>query len=169
MAQLLRMFVDIAIWRRGPQDLPASTTLLGMVSVCYVLVTAIQAGIRGWDLRSSVLLLIIDLVMQAAWLWSVLAFFARRSRFLQTFCAFLGVSALLTLLDALMTGLLGLMGVSAASQANPWPFFSLGLMLMSLGRILQQALERSLFLGMALVLVIMLTIAYVAQGLLPGM
>jgi hypothetical protein len=40
---------------------------------------------------------------------------------------------------------------------------------MSLGRILQQALERSLFLGMALVLVIMLTIAYVAQGLLPGM
>jgi hypothetical protein len=43
------------------------------------------------------------------------------------------------------------------------------LLLLLLGRILQQALERSLFFSMSLTLVIMLTVSLAAKGLIPGM
>jgi hypothetical protein len=169
MAQLLRMFVDIAIWRRGPQDLPTSTSLTGLVGLCYLMVSAVQAAMRGWDTRSTILLLVMDLGMQALWLWGVLRFFSRPARFLQTFTAFLGVNTLLTVLDIAMTGVLATLGITASNPANLWPLLNLSMVLLSLGRILQQALERSLLLCMALTLVIMLTIAYAAQGLVPGM
>jgi hypothetical protein len=168
MMQLVRMFAEIAILRRGPQDLPASTLLAGLVSCCYVLASAVQAQIRGWDGATTVLLLALDLAMQALWLWGLLMFFAKRARFLQTFSAFMGVNVLLTLLDIGITGVQSVLGMPSADAANPWHVVSLCLMLVSLGGVLQQALERSLFSGMALTLVIMLTIAYVAQVLVPG-
>ncbi|MGD9842631.1 MAG: hypothetical protein AB7F79_04320 [Steroidobacteraceae bacterium] len=168
MIQLLRMFVDIAIWRRGPQDLPASTILLWVVGGSYVMASAVQAAMRGWSAGATLLLLGIDLSMQAVWLWVLLAFFSQRERFLQTFTAFLGVNVLLTVLDVVITGLFGSLGMAVIGPNHPWPFVSLIIMLLSLGRVLQQALGRSLFLCMALTLVIMLTIAFAAQGIVPG-
>jgi hypothetical protein len=169
MIQLLRMFVDIAIWRRGPQDLPTSVGLLWVVGGCYLLASAVQAAVRSWTPGSTILLLAIDLGMQALWLWSVLAFYSRRERFLQTFTAFIGVNVLLTALDIAITSVSGALGLPVTSSGNPWPFISLMIMLLSLGRVLQQALERSLLLCMALTLAIMLTIALVAQSLVPGL
>ncbi len=169
LAQLFRLFVDIALWRRGPQDLPASGTLVTLVTLVYVFVNAVQVGIMGWDLRSTVLLIVIDTSLQALWLWGLLSFFALRPRFLQSFSAFLGVGALLTLLDILLSTMLSAFGATDSSPGNPWPFLHLTLVLMLLGHILQQALDRSLFLGMALTLVIMLTISALVQSLVPGM
>jgi hypothetical protein len=169
MAQLLRMFVDIALWRRGPQDLPASATLGWLAAVFYAVVSALQVAMLGWDVRSTLLLVVLDLGLQAAWLWGLLKFFGKSPRFLQTMTAFLGVGALLTLMDIGVTSLIQLLGVTANSQGNPWPVLHLGLLLLLLGRILQQALERSLFMSMSVTLVIMLTITVVARGLLPGM
>ena len=169
MMQLVRMFAEIAILRRGPQDLPASNVLAGLVSVCYLLASTVQSQVRGWDGATTVLLLTLDIGMQALWLWGLLLFFAKRARFLQTYTAFIGVNVLLTLLDLVITGVQGALGMPTSSAANPWHVVSLCIMLVSLGWVLQQALERSLFSGMALTLVIMVTIAYVAQVLLPGM
>lgn len=162
MMQIFRMFFDIAILRRGPQDLPVSKILAWLVSACYLFVSAVQSGMRGWDVVTTLLLLLLDLGMQALWLWVLLVFFARRARFLQTFTAFIGVNVLLTVLDIAITGLQGMLGSTGSDAANPWQ-------LVSLGWVLQQALERSLMLCMALTLVIMLSIAYLAQVLVPGM
>jgi hypothetical protein len=169
MAQLFRIFVDIAVWRRGPQDLPASQTLAWLVALVYAVASAAQVTIMGWGLRSSLLLVVLDLGLQAAWLWGLLQFFGKVPRFLQTTTAFLGVGALLTLLDIGMTSIMQALGVSASSQSNPWPLLNLGLLLLLLGRVLQQALERSLFMSMSITLVIMLTVNLVSRGLLPGM
>ena len=169
MTQIFRMFFDIAILRRGPQDLPASKILAWLVSACYLFVSAVQSGMRGWDVVTTLLLLLLDLGMQALWLWVLLVFFARRARFLQTFTAFIGVNVLLTVLDIAITGLQGMLGSAGSDAANPWQLVSLCIMLVSLGWVLQQALERSLILCMALTLVIMLSIAYLAQVLVPGM
>ena len=169
MSQLFRLFVDIAIWRRGPQDLPASITLAWMVTLFYALVSAVQVGMMGWNFRSALLLILLDLGLQAAWLWGLLVFFAKAPRFLQSFTAFLGVGALITVVDIVINGVMSAFGVSADNPNSPWPFLHLGLVLLLLGRVLQQALERSLFLSMSLTLVIMLTVSLVAKGLIPGM
>lgn len=162
------MFFDIAMWRRGPQDLPASATLAWLVAMFYALASALQVGMMGWDIRSGVLLVFIDLGLQAAWLWGLLAFFAKRPRFLQSITAFLGVGALITVVDIVISAMMNSLGVSDSSSANPWPFLHLGLLLLLLGRVLQQALERSLFFGMSLTLVIVLTISVLAKGLIPA-
>lgn len=169
LSQLFRIFIDIALWRRGPQDLPASTTLAWLVMLFYAFVSAVQVGIMGWSFRSALLLIVIDLSLQAFWLWGLLAFFAKQPRFLQSLTAFLGVSALITVLDIMISGVIDVVGVNGNSPTNPWPFLHLGLVLLALGRVLQQALERSLLLSMSLTLVIMLSISLVAKGLVPGM
>jgi hypothetical protein len=169
LSQLFRLFVDIALWRRGPQDLPASVTLAWLVTLFYAFVSAVQVGMMGWNLQSTLLLVVLDLSLQAIWLWGLLSFFAKAPRFLQSFTAFLGVGALITVLDVVINAVMTLIGVNAAQSANPWPFLHLGLLLLLLGRILQQALERSLFLSMSLTLVIMLTVSLAARTLLPGM
>jgi hypothetical protein len=169
MSQILRLFVDIALWRRGPQDLPASITLAWLVTGAYAFVSAIQVAMMGWNFQSTLLLVVLDLSLQAVWLWGLLRFFAKAPRFLQSFTAFLGVGALLTLIDIVISGIMAAFGINADHPANPWPFLHLGLLLLLLGRILQQALERSLFLSMSLTLVIMLTVSLAAKGLIPGM
>ncbi|MGC3981637.1 MAG: hypothetical protein QM808_10275 [Steroidobacteraceae bacterium] len=169
MSQLFRVFVDIALWRRGPQDLPASKTLAWLVACCYAFASAVQVGMMGWNVRSAILLVMFDLGLQALWLWGLLVFFAKRPRFLQSFTAFLGVGALLTAADVLITTLLGALGVAANNPANPWPLLRLALFLLLLGRILQQTLEQSLFMSMSLTLVILITVQLVSQGLVPGM
>jgi hypothetical protein len=169
LSQLFRMFVDIALWRRGPQDLPASVTLAWLVTLIYALVSAVQIGMMGWDFRSGLMLVGLDLGLQVLWLWGLLSFFGKGPRFLQSITAFLGVGALLTVIDIFISGVEAAVGIGADHPGNPWPFLHLGLLLLLLGRILQQALERSLFLSMSLTLVIMLTVSLAAKGLVPGM
>lgn len=169
IVQLLRIFLDIALWRRGPQDLPAAVTLAWLTAIAYALASAVQVGMMGWDVRTGALLVLLDLGLQTAWLWGLLKFFGKLPRFLQTLTAFLGVGALLTVIDIGVMAILQALGMSRISASNPWPVLHLGVLLLVLGRVLQQALERSLFMSMSVTLVIMLTISVVAQGLLPGM
>jgi hypothetical protein len=169
LSQLFRIFVDIALWRRGPQDLPASTTLAWLVALIYAFTSVVQVGQLGWGMGSAAILVVLDLALQAAWLWGLLAFYAKRPRFLQSFTAFLGVGALLTILDIVISSVMAQLGVTSNSPTNPWPLLHLVLLLLLLGRVLQQALERSLFLSMSLTLVIMITVSVIAKGLVPGM
>lgn len=169
MMQLLQLMFEIAILRRGPQDLPASNLLAWLVTLAYVVGSAVQSVLRGWDAPTTMVLLILDVGVQTLWLWGLLMFFAKRARFLQTYSAFMGVNALLVVLDLVVTGVQGLLGQQMTDASNPWHLVSLCLMLLSLGGVLQHALEKSLFMCMALTFSIMLTVAYVAQISVPGM
>src|SRR5215470_12582263 len=50
--ELIQLFAQIALLRRGPQDLPASGLLLGLTMLAYVAVTFIMSSLlppaRGW-------------------------------------------------------------------------------------------------------------------------
>src|SRR6185437_4413860 len=52
MKELIQLFTQIALLRRGPQDLPASLLLLAMTIVGYfginVLASALMPPIKGW-------------------------------------------------------------------------------------------------------------------------
>lgn len=168
MTQLFQLFFSIAIWRRGPQDVPASPTLLWSVALVYSIINAAQVKILGWDLRSALLLVAIDLAMLSLWVWGLLAFFNLRPRFTQTMTALLGVGLLISSMDLIIAIVRATLG-SEGQSSQSWLILRLMIVLLVLGRILQQALERSLFLCIAITLVIAITTDLLVQGLIPGM
>lgn len=168
MGQLVQAFFEIALWRRGPQDLPSSKTLAWLAALIYGLGDTVQVALLGWNFRSAVLLVIIDVLMMCAWVWGLLAFFGHRERFVQTISAILGVGALITLFD-LMISATELLISGNVHSPDEWVLLRLFMVLLVLGRILQQALERGLLVGMMLTFAMTLSIDAVVQGLVPGM
>jgi len=94
LAALARLYFDIAIWRRGPADVPGVALLLWLTVAVYIAVTAaLSAALRlrpGWPLE-----LALDVVYMLAWVWLLLWATGRRARFLQTASAVFGFQLVL--------------------------------------------------------------------------
>ena len=110
MLKLLQTFVDIALWRKGPQDLPASRFLAILVLVAYVGANLVQVQLLNLRPRTAAVVVVVDVTMMIGWLWAVLAFFGRSQRFVQTFTAVLGVAVLLAALDLVVHASAGIDG-----------------------------------------------------------
>jgi hypothetical protein len=165
MLKLLQTFLDIALWRKGPQDLPASQFLAWCVLATYVSTSFIQVQLFNLQLRTATLIIVVDVVMLLGWLWVVLAFFGRRQRFVQTITAVLGVGTLLGSLDILVRSMQLAMG-PADNLPDYWlllRFFAIALIM---GRIFMHALDRGLITGMALTVAIIYSTEGVAQLML---
>jgi hypothetical protein len=96
MKELIRLFTQIALLRRGPQDVPASTLLLGLTIVGYLavnfLVSTVLPPFAGpWPEH-----LIVDVVFMFAWYLLLLRLVGRMERFLQTTTAVFGFQAVLS-------------------------------------------------------------------------
>lgn len=161
MLSLLQTFVDIALWRKGPQDLPASrflawSTLLVYVTTCFIQLFYLRMSV-------AVAIIAVQVGMLLAWLWVVLAFFERRERFVQTVTAVLGVSTLIALIDIVVRSFqLALAG--PAFQPSPLVSYLRFLAYaLAVGRIFMHALERGLFTGIALTVAIAYSTLAVAQ------
>lgn len=104
MHGLLMLFTDILLRRRGPQDVPVSKFLDGLVwgaaFVASALYSAVATGDGLWLVRAGA-----DLVVGAVFTLGVLALFGRAARFRQTYTAQCGTAVLLTV-PALAIGLL---------------------------------------------------------------
>ena len=161
MSSLFRVLLDIALWRKGPQDLPASAFLLAMLTALYVAVSLVQVHLFGWGLLSTVVLVVIDAAMMSAWVWMLLSLFKKKPRYLQTLSAIFGVSTLLGVMDALMRLLLDAMG--GGSGPTLWDLAQLILVAAIVGRILKLAIEGSMLTGVALTLAIVFSTSAVSQ------
>ena len=66
MQEIVRLFTQIALLRRGPQDLPASALLLGLTLAGYLgvnaLVSALLPPVSDWPLQ-----LLVDTLFMLAW------------------------------------------------------------------------------------------------------
>lgn len=165
MLKLLQTFVDIALWRKGPQDVPASLLVTIGVLILYLTTSVIQVQLFNVRLRTATTIIAVDVVMLMTWLWLVLAFFGRRQRFGQTVTAALGVGVLLGTLDIIVRGIQLAMG-SAQDMPDFWlllRFFAIALIM---GRIFMHALDRGLLTGMALTVAIVYSTEAVSQMLL---
>lgn len=156
MQGLIKTYVDIALWRKGPQDLPASPALCVVLGLVYFAVSFIHVRVLHYSFSHSVAMVIIDITMLITWLLFLLAFFSRMQRFAQTFNALLGVGILLGVLDLLVMGLLNAAG-GGKSLAVEWALMKLILLALVIGRILTQAIDRGMFTGVALVFAILLS------------
>ena len=95
MKELIQLFTQIALLRRGPQDLPASMLLLGMTIVGYFginfLVSSLMPPIKGWPAH-----LAVDVVFTLVWYVVLLRLAGRSERTLQTTTAVFGFQAVLS-------------------------------------------------------------------------
>ena len=167
--QFLRIFVDIVLWRRGPQDLPASSLLLGISVAAYVAVSAVQLALLGETAATWLLFIVVDPLLLGAWVWLVLQLYGHRERFVQTVSAVFGTGAVLGVglylpLQLIVTGL-GYEPASGLAQ-----FFALLLVVafaLVTGRIIKLATDSNLFTGIAVSLTYFLLINYLV-GVLRG-
>jgi hypothetical protein len=104
LGALLRLYFDIAIWRRGPADVPAVPILLWLTVAAYAALTALLSAtlqLRGsWPYE-----LAVDVAFMLGWVWLLLWAAGRSERWLQTATALFGfqliVAPLLIAVDAL--------------------------------------------------------------------
>ncbi|HEX7114039.1 MAG TPA: hypothetical protein VF193_02810 [Steroidobacter sp.] len=168
VSRLFTTFVEIALWRKGPQDLPASRFLVTLALIAYVIAELIN--VRLWNLtaREAIISTGVDVVMLAGWIWAVLAFFDRRQRFIQTLTATLGVGTLVLLLDIAVRFGQITFGFGQGFMSE-WLFARLIILALIMGRILMHALDRGLLTGMALTIAIVYSTTAVAQLMLDNL
>jgi hypothetical protein len=163
--RFMQSFLDIALWRKGPQDLPASVMLATLVLVAYMAAGFLRMQLYALDLEATLLFICIDALMLGGWLWLVLAFFGRRQRFVQSITAMLGVGLLVLMIDICLR-LLQLSLVLSESLTLNWLMLRYLITALLLGRIFMLALDRGLITGIALTVVIFLSNKAVLQLML---
>ncbi|HUO20337.1 MAG TPA: hypothetical protein VMU44_11235 [Steroidobacteraceae bacterium] len=94
MRQIIRLFVQIALLKRGPQDLPASPTLLALTVCAYAALTALVSGLLPQG-GAAPLPLAVEIAFTLVWYAAVLRLLGRSERFLQTTTGIFGVQTLL--------------------------------------------------------------------------
>lgn len=162
MWRVLQVFIDIALWRKGPQDLPASALLAAIVLLVYAAIEFIEIRLFAIQPRMAFVIIGVDVLMLTAWLWVVLAFFSRRQRFVQTMTAIFGVGILFLTLDIGVRFLQ--LAIGSGDQVNDnWLLVRFLIIALVLGRIFMQALDRGLLTGMALTVAIIYSTEAVAQ------
>src|SRR5262245_13590605 len=94
MRELLRLFGQIALSRRGPQDLPASPLLLAITVASYIAVTfglsSLLPPVDSWRPQ-----LFIEVAFSLAWYALLLRAFGKPERYLQTATAMFGYQLVL--------------------------------------------------------------------------
>lgn len=167
MWRLTQVFAEIALHRRGPDELPASQFLLGLTLTAYLavgLVTlrasepaerALELSLLGSTLDLGFTgLIVLETLLYLLFVWAVLKVSGRSRRFLQTASALLGVE---TLLSGIGIPILVWMSAVSASGGQPTvaTFLYLALFLWSVdvaGFILSKALQRAYFVGVLIVI-----------------
>jgi hypothetical protein len=153
MTQLLRLLVQIALLRRSPGELPASTVLLLLAAVAYGALRAVRYWMRYGDdqlwARAAT-----DLGLMIALAWLVLAVTRLLGRFRQTLTAMLGAAVVIAPLGI---ALLVLQEQSSLADALRWLAWagSVALIIwytLIVGHILKSALEVGLVTSVAIAL-----------------
>lgn len=163
--RFMQSFVDIALWRKGPQDLPASPLLATLVLVAYMAAGFVRMQLYALDLEASLLFICIDALMLGGWLWLVLAFFGRSQRYVQTITATLGVGLLVLMIDVGLRTLQLSFGLGESLTLN-WLMLRFLITALVLGRIFMLALDRGLITGIALTVAIIYSTKAVVQIML---
>jgi hypothetical protein len=165
MQHFLKVFLDIVLWRRGPQDLPSSGLLLLLTLLAYVIVSGVQVALMHETGVALLLFLVLDPLLLMGTVWFVLSVFGHKERFLQTATAVLGTSALLSAVLSIPFQLM------LSSQGEGPPTIATQLMALGLivvfvlvtGRILKLALDSNLFTGIAIALTYVVVLNSLAQ------
>ena len=166
MFEILRLFYDIILFKKGPQDIPFSPPLTRMTLVGYAAISFLMLFMTShWF--SAVLEMAVDILLLMAFTRVALAWVHKSERYQQTFCALLGTDALITLCaipgTAVMlvpSGDLGLLGFLMVVGLMLWHFAVIA-------HILRQALDQSLGISLGLALLYLMAAYQIMNFLFP--
>ena len=160
MLHFLKAFLDIVLWRRGPQDLPASRLLLWLTAAAYVAVSIVQLTLLEEPAAAWLVFVVLDPVLLTAGVYLLLKLFSKTDRFLQTATAVLGTGVVLGLCMFLpVQWLLTVAGVPVESTAAGLVALTMVVVFaLVTGRIVKLATDSSLFTGITLSLTYFLLI-----------
>lgn len=173
MTAILKLYLDIALLRRGPEDVPVSRSLLFWTVVAYFALSMALVANLG-DSNGGPLPVITGIAIAFGWFRFLLARFGRSERFLQTLTAYFGFSLLFRLASAPLVSAL-------APYADKPQELPTALMLLAVpvsvyqifvaARILRAAIERPMLVCVALLIVqsvLEFVVATSLLGLRPG-
>ncbi|MEW5756254.1 MAG: hypothetical protein AB1810_08105 [Pseudomonadota bacterium] len=156
MHALIKVFLEICWFRRGPQDIPTASVLRNLAVIVYTLTgTLVALGAQETPERA-ILGGLIDATLIILLTTALLWFLGKPERLTQTLTALTGCGTLLNLISYPM-----LLLFYAAGES---PFVSLLLSavaiwnIMVVAHILRHAIGQPLFVGMALAIVYVVTI-----------
>lgn len=169
MSTLIRFFVELCLLRRGPQDLPGSSTLLGLVLAVH-LVSAVLVGLAaGLTGPIAVGQGLADALLTLGLLWLALGLTDRRPRFLQVATALFGAGALLGLFALAPLGLVA--GAESRGETSLAGLPLLVLLFWSLlvtGHILRHSFDLHLGQGVLIAVAYNLLASALVNSLFPG-
>jgi hypothetical protein len=169
MQALLKVFWDIALWRRGPRDLPPSRGLLAVAALLYGATSAIQSALTDGP-TLALARGVADLGFTGAAFWLCLAIGGRGHRLLQTLTAVFGTGTLLALPMIAVLLLVAALGpggpVADAVKLLVLPLLVWGLAV--LAHIVREALEAPLVTGVAVATTYLLAGYFFIERLLPA-
>jgi hypothetical protein len=168
MREVVRLFVQIALLRRGPQDLPASIFLLVVTVIGYLLVVVVVSSLlppaNAWSLP-----LLVYAVFTLAWYIGMLRLVGRPERAVQTVTAVFGLQAVVAPPMILSQWLLRRFGDDSDWQL-PIAFSGLVLviwLIAALSHVVKAALEWSTAASVALVILQIAAAQLLALAVFP--
>lgn len=163
MYELSLLFFQIAIFKKGPQDVPASAFVLRLLLPIYVVINYLILFLNGAQ-STAILQILTDFAMIVLFCWPLLYFAGKTARLPQTLTAMVGTDVVISFfaLPAIAT---------LNSHANDLAYFSmLALVLwhwLVSGHIMKNALDRSLFFGLGLALLYIMLSSQIMAALFP--
>jgi hypothetical protein len=169
LSALVYFFFELCLLRRAPQDLPASSALLGVTLLADLssgILLAHSAGIAvGVGLAQG----LVDVVLSLSLLYSGLSLTGHRPRFAQAATAVLGSGALLGVLALVPVGLLPADTESQGAVLGGLLFMALiGWGVLVTGHILRHAFDLPLAQGVAIAVAYNVLLYWLVAVLLPG-
>jgi hypothetical protein len=150
---LASAFIDIAVHRRGPEDLPASSFLVALLFPFYLLTGFGVLWIARSASAAQMLYGLLDACAYIAFIWLVLQLAGKPARFRQTASAVLGTTIWLNLL-AMPLQAWHDAATTSETETSPALFGSLALVLWSIdisGFVLSRALNQPYMAGVLIV------------------
>ncbi|MDX1655159.1 MAG: hypothetical protein R3310_08085 [Candidatus Competibacteraceae bacterium] len=148
MAALLNLFFEVCLLRKGPQDVPASQTLLRLSLLAYGMAGITFTLVEG-EVQAALLRTLLDIGLLVGLTWGLLEVTGRRARFEQTLTTLAGTGALLALV-ALPVALWWQREMASGAPSGLPSLLYLGLLGWSIAvmaHILRHALSTSLAIG----------------------
>lgn len=97
MNQLLKLFIDICLLKKGPQDIPVSNWLFRLLIIICTFVDGIILVLSRHDLNA-ILQAMVEVILILGLTWVILNVAKKQARFQQTVSALLATDILISLL-----------------------------------------------------------------------
>ncbi len=169
MLVLIQFFVELCLLRKAPQDLPASSALLGTVLVVDLLAGMLLGSAVGLSAGLTLAEGLVEVIFTLALLYGALQMLNRLPRFQQTATALLGAGALLGVLGMIPLSLLPTGAQNAQSGVAALLFLLLiGWSILVTGHILRHAFDLRLGQGVVIAVFYNLLAYSLVSGLFSG-